>query len=263
MSQIEDVRFHQNLSQRAGEPEVAARRCFDAVCRQPFADLVVAFALKELPVDSLHHFRLFRVDHKVSVFVLVVAEEPVRANLHLSLLVAVLDAKPDVLGKALAFLLYSAQPDGKVTDLIRTKDPTRLVEEASGWFDQGGGDLYSIHNYFRKLRIRPKPHRCIALTEFGGYSWHIPGRSMSGQEYGYRKYHSREDLTRGMEALWDRDLFRTIPKGLSASVYTQVSDIEDETNGLMTYDREEIKVDQERLRQINKKLRDIFEASAG
>ena len=150
---------------------------------------------------------------------------------------------------------------GKVTDLIRQADPSRLVEETSGWFDQGGGDLYSIHNYFRKLRISPDPRRCVALTEFGGYSWHIPGRSFTEKEYGYRKYHSKEELTLAMESLWTRDLFRNIPEGLSASVYTQVSDIEDETNGLMTYDREEVKVDEERLRQINKKLGQIFEAS--
>ncbi|MBQ4177967.1 MAG: glycoside hydrolase family 2, partial [Lachnospiraceae bacterium] len=147
---------------------------------------------------------------------------------------------------------------GKVTDLIRRADPSRLVEETSGWFDQGGGDLNSIHNYFRKLRVSPDPHRCVALTEFGGYSWHIPDRSFNEKEYGYRKYHSKEELTHGIETLWARDLFENIPKGLSASVYTQLSDIEDETNGLMTYDREEIKVDEERIRQANKKLGRVF-----
>ena len=150
---------------------------------------------------------------------------------------------------------------GKVTDMIRRADPSRLVEETSGWFDQGGGDLNSIHNYFRKLKISPDPHRCAALTEFGGYSWHIAGRSFNEKEYGYRKYHSKEDLTHGMETLWTRDLFGNIPVGLSASVYTQLSDIEDETNGLMTYDREEIKVDEERIRQANKKLGRVFASS--
>ena len=147
---------------------------------------------------------------------------------------------------------------GKATDLIRRADPSRLVEETSGWFDQGGGDLNSIHNYFRKLRVSPDPHRCVALTEFGGYSWHIPDRSFNEKEYGYRKYHSKEELTHGIETLWARDLFENIPKGLSASVYTQLSDIEDETNGLLTYDREEIKVDEERIREANKKLGRVF-----
>ena len=147
---------------------------------------------------------------------------------------------------------------GKVTDLIRRADPSRLVEETSGWFDQGGGDLNSIHNYFRKLRVSPDPHRCVALTEFGGYSWHILDRGFNEKEYGYRKYHSKEELTHGIETLWTRDLLGNIPGGLSASVYTQLSDIEDETNGLMTYDREEIKVDEERIRQANKKLGRVF-----
>lgn len=150
----------------------------------------------------------------------------------------------------------------KVTKLIRHLDPSRLIDEASGWFDQGGGDLYSIHNYFRKLRVSPDRTRCAALTEFGGYSYHIPGRSFTEEEYGYGKYHSKDELTDAIGKLWRRDLFSNIPKGLSASVYTQVSDIEDETNGLMTYDREEVKVDAERIKQLNEKLGLIFDASS-
>ena len=149
----------------------------------------------------------------------------------------------------------------KVTKLIRRLDPSRLIDEASGWFDQGGGDLYSIHNYFRKLRISPCRTRCAALTEFGGYSYHIPGRSFTEEEYGYGKYHSKDELTGAIEKLWRRDLLSNIPRGLSASVYTQVSDIEDETNGLLTYDREEVKVDAERIRKVNEELGKIFEAS--
>ena len=148
---------------------------------------------------------------------------------------------------------------GKVTALIRRLDPSRLVDEASGWFDQGGGDLYSIHNYFRRLKVRPERNRCVALTEFGGYSWHMPDHSWGRDEYGYRKYHSREELTGAIEGLWKRDLLPNIRKGLSASVYTQVSDIEDETNGLLTYDREEVKVDAGRIAQLNRQVRDAFE----
>ena len=142
----------------------------------------------------------------------------------------------------------------KVTGLIRRLDPSRLIDEASGWFDRGGGDLYSIHNYFRKLRVSPDEKRCIALTEFGGCSWHMPGRSYTEEEYGYGKCHSKEELTDAIEKLWRRDLFRSIPNGLCASVYTQVSDIEDETNGLLTYDREEIKADADRILRLNREL---------
>ena len=102
----------------------------------------------------------------------------------------------------------------------------------------------------------------ILQPEFGGCSYHIPGRSYNEEEYGYGKCHSREELTDAIEKLWHRDLFRSIPRGLSASVYTQVSDIEDETNGLMTYDREEIKVDPERIRRLNEKLYSLNEKHA-
>ena len=147
---------------------------------------------------------------------------------------------------------------GKVTALIRRLDPSRPVDEASGWFDQRGGDILSIHNYFRKLKVRPDRERCIALTEFGGYSWHMPDRSWGSEEYGYKKFSSREGLTEGIEKLWRRDLLPNIERGLSASVYTQVSDVEDETNGLLTYDREEIKVDAGRIVQINRQLQEEF-----
>ena len=147
----------------------------------------------------------------------------------------------------------------KVTELIRKLDPLRLVDEASGWFDQGGGDLYSIHNYFRKLKVRPDRNRCVALTEFGGYSWHMPEHSWCDDEYGYKKYHSREELTAGIEKLWKRDLLSNVEHGLSASVYTQVSDVEDETNGFLTYDREQVKVDAARIAQVNRQLYAAFE----
>ena len=151
----------------------------------------------------------------------------------------------------------------KAAALIKKLDPSRLVDEASGWFDQGGGDVCSIHNYFRTLKVRPEQNRCIALTEFGGYSWHMPDHSWCGQEYGYKKYHSREELTGGIEKLWKRDLISNVGKGLSASVYTQVSDVEDETNGFLTYDREKLKVDASGMAQMNRQLYEAFEKETG
>lgn len=142
--------------------------------------------------------------------------------------------------------------------LIRRLDPNRLIDEASGWFDQGGGDMYSIHNYFRKLRVRPKKNRVVALTEYGGYFYQEPEHSFCDKVYGYRKYASSAELTEGISKLWEKELIPNIPKGLSASVYTQVSDIEEELNGLMTYDREIMKVDPARMRRENKMLFEAF-----
>ncbi len=144
---------------------------------------------------------------------------------------------------------------GYVSELVGKLDPSRLVDEASGWFDRKGGDIFSIHNYFVRLKVRPKKDRVVALTECGGYSWPMPEHSEGEQVYGYRKYHSREELMRGLNRLWNRDLLPNVEKGLSASVFTQVSDVETEVNGLMTYDREEIKVDTEKMRALNEALK--------
>ena len=95
----------QDFLKRTGQPVIVARRCPDAVCGKLLPDLVVAFPAEVLAVDALHHLCLFRVDDQVPVLVFIVAEEPVGAHLHLALLVTVLEPQPDVLGKALAFLL--------------------------------------------------------------------------------------------------------------------------------------------------------------
>ena len=147
----------------------------------------------------------------------------------------------------------------KVTSLIRRMDPSRLVDAASGWFDQGSGDIFSIHNYFRKLKVKADRNRCVALTEYGGYSWDMPGHGWYEKGYGYRRYNSCEELTKALEKLWRRELIPNIKRGLSASVYTQLSDIEEETNGLLTYDRDEVKVDAGRMAEINRELYEAFE----
>jgi len=150
----------------------------------------------------------------------------------------------------------------RITEMIRQQDPSRLLDAASGWHDRGGGDFSSIHNYFVPLIIKPHRYRCVAVSEFGGFSWHIQGHSYTESEFGYRKYSSLEELTSAFENLWKRDVLSNIEKGLSASVYTELSDVEDETNGLLTYDREIVKVDAERIVKINRELLDVFENAA-
>ena len=84
----------------------------------------------------------------------------------------------------------------EVTRLAREMDPSRLIDQASGWFDQGGGDFRSIHNYFFKLRFW-REERVQALTEFGGFCWRCREHSMSGKVYGYRIYGSKKELSAG------------------------------------------------------------------
>ncbi len=140
-----------------------------------------------------------------------------------------------------------------ITKELREMDNTRLVDQASGWFDQGGGDVYSIHNYFYKLHIRKK-QRVVALTEYGGIAWPMPGHLTHEKTYGYGTADSRETLTARYCDLQMGTILPQIEKGLSALVYTQLTDVEEEVNGIRTYDRQEIKPDAGAIRKTNAAL---------
>ena len=130
----------------------------------------------------------------------------------------------------------------QMTDIVRQEDPSRLIDQASGWFDQGGGDMCSVHNYFTRLGVRKETRRANVLSEFGGKALVIPEHSFSGDLYGYGMMQSREELNEAYRKL-DEEMTALIPQGLCASVYTQWTDIEDEVNGIYTYDREVRKID--------------------
>ena len=136
---------------------------------------------------------------------------------------------------------------------IRALDDTRLVDEASGWYDQGGGDVYSLHNYFYPLRVRPQT-RAVALSEYGGIAWPMPGHEPPRKTYGYGTAKSREELTARYKKLQLGAVLPQLQKGLSALVYTQLTDVEDEVNGLFTYDRTAIKPDANAVRSVNAAL---------
>lgn len=129
------------------------------------------------------------------------------------------------------------------TELVRSLDDTRPIDQASGWYDQKGGEIYSVHNYFRKQKVeRDKHGRAFVISEYGGYAWCVPGHSFSEEVFGYRNYTDQESLDADYRKLLDTEVFPLVEKGLSAAVYTQVSDIEEEVNGLLTYDRKVVKV---------------------
>ena len=122
----------------------------------------------------------------------------------------------------------------RLTDLIWKEDLTRPVDHASGWFDQGGGDVRSVHNYFRPLSVE-KDSRAFVISEYGGTNCQIAEHSMSGEVYGYHNVTAEEFPQAFAETM---DKIRSLEAdGLCGAVYTQVSDIEEETNGLLTYDR--------------------------
>ena len=143
-------------------------------------------------------------------------------------------------------------------------DPTRVVDHASGWHDQGAGDVWSLHVYQRRFRPpkrTPGESRVLALTEYGGYDLTIPNHTWGPEHMGYKHFETREGLAAAFERLHDDELVPAMVDGLSATVYTQLSDVEDEVNGLLTYDREVLKIDEDVVRGAVERLRAAFTAS--
>lgn len=147
-----------------------------------------------------------------------------------------------------------------MTDLLRREDSTRLIDQASGWFDQGGGDFRSIHNYFFILRVKPE-RRISVLSEYGGYAMRVENHRKYDKKYGYKFFETEEDLESGYVRLFERRILPAMKKGLSGLVYTQLSDVEEEINGIYTYDREICKISPRTIRKINKTLHETFLAT--
>ena len=140
---------------------------------------------------------------------------------------------------------------------LKKLDDTRFVDTASGWFKGVESDVDSEHIYFRKVKLKAgkKP---LVLSEFGGYSYRVEGHIFNpDNEYGYGKYKTREDFVKAFCDLYENEILPLVKKGLCASVYTQASDVEDETNGLFTYDRRVLKVKPEEFAPISQKLKEI------
>ncbi len=145
----------------------------------------------------------------------------------------------------------------EIAQWVKQYDPTRLVDHAAGWFDQGAGDFLSKHIYFKKL-FRPRlDRRAFVISEFGGYSLTIPGHAWDeSKKFGYRHFESREALTAAYLKLLEEELRPLIPQGLAAAVYTQTTDVEIEVNGYLTYDRAVEKMDFEAVRAAHERLID-------
>ncbi len=147
----------------------------------------------------------------------------------------------------------------KTAAFVKSIDPSRLVDHASGWYDQGGPDLISRHRYILKLKApRPDGRRPFVLSEFGGYSQIIPDHvwNPSGS-FGYRMYNTPEAITAAYAKLINEQVLPLVKAGLCATVYTQLSDVELEVNGLLTYDRERTKIDARTVRELNTALKAI------
>ncbi|MDI9565229.1 MAG: glycoside hydrolase family 2 TIM barrel-domain containing protein [Chloroflexota bacterium] len=143
-----------------------------------------------------------------------------------------------------------------IAEWTKTVDPSRLVDHASGWFDQGAGDFKSEHIYFKPLPDpRPDPLRAWVLSEFGGYSLNLPEHAWNPRkDFGYKKFGDSRALTQGYVELLERQLIPWINAGLSAAVYTQTTDVETEVNGFLTYDRKMLKMDLQTIAAAHHRL---------
>ncbi|MFH1941840.1 MAG: PA14 domain-containing protein [bacterium] len=131
----------------------------------------------------------------------------------------------------------------RITEWIRELDASRLVNHASGWTDMGVSDVVDIHSYPDPKSPEPEPERAAVLGEFGGLGFNIAGHAWNTEGWGYDLLQDPESLAKRYENLYQQLLPFIDKPGLSAAVYTQITDIESENNGLMTYDREICKID--------------------
>jgi hypothetical protein len=140
----------------------------------------------------------------------------------------------------------------RIVDLIKKLDPTRLVDNTSGWSDRGVGGVNDLHQYPGPGSPQPEPNRAAVLGEFGGLGLPVSGHTWQSQKnWGYRSYADAEALTTAYVGLLAK-LFPLIEeKGLSAAVYTQTTDVEVEVNGLMTYDRARVKMNAGKVAEAN------------
>lgn len=137
---------------------------------------------------------------------------------------------------------------------IKSFDKTRLVDSASGWHPQNETDIISKHIYFTPIRVKvgDKPW---CLTEFGGLGIKVKGHTFNERIFGYKIYKSKQGITSAYKRLFEKTIIPQIKKGLCATVYTQVTDVEDELNGLFTYDRRVQKIDTEVFKVINERMK--------
>lgn len=149
--------------------------------------------------------------------------------------------------------------DKNIYDYFKNIDPTRVYDTASGWFYEEKSDFKSEHVYFKPIKLKEDGKKVLYLSEFGGYSYKIKEHSFNlKRTYGYKNFYSKEEFEKGLVSLYENEVLKGVSKGLSACVLTQVSDVEDETNGLLTYDRKVLKIRKDLLKPVFLKIEEEF-----
>ena len=182
-------------------------------------------------------------------------------RLHMEAAVRRLYSHPSVVYWTIYNEGWGQQYTTEAYEILKALDPTRIIDTASGWFRIGKTDVDSRHVYFGPFRMpgclpgfrnAAATGKPVVLSEFGGYVWKCLDHSFNLEKtYGYKIFESREAWEAGVKALFAEQIVPAVPKGLCAAVYTQLSDVEDETNGLVTYDRRVVKA-AEALTRIEK-----------
>ena len=143
---------------------------------------------------------------------------------------------------------------------LQKRDPSRIWDTASGWFRCHNTDVQSEHVYFKPVKLTASADKPLVLSEFGGYSCKIAGHAFNLKKtYGYRHFETTEAFAAALEALYREQIIPAIEGGLCATVLTQVSDVEDEVNGLFTYDRQLCKVEDAAMQKLAGDLSAAFD----
>lgn len=143
---------------------------------------------------------------------------------------------------------------------LKALDSSRIYDATSGWFVSKESDVESLHVYFKPVKIKKKHNRSVVLSEFGGYSYKIAEHSFNlNNTYGYKLFNDGKAFEDALLSLYEKEIIPAIENGLCASCLTQISDVEDETNGLLTYDRQVLKISEIKMRELSCKLYNTFE----
>ncbi|MHA1668038.1 MAG: glycoside hydrolase family 2 protein [Candidatus Heimdallarchaeaceae archaeon] len=142
----------------------------------------------------------------------------------------------------------------RVTEYIRILDRSRLIDSASGWVDKKVGDIKDVHKYPGPMLPELEEERVAVLGEFGGLGYKESNHMWNvKKKWAYKIFSTKEELFKNYVQLMEKTK-KLIPKGLGAAIYTQITDVEQEINGLLTYDRAVLKFDKEKVRKINESL---------
>ncbi len=142
----------------------------------------------------------------------------------------------------------------KMYEAAKAADPTRIYDSTSGWFYRKKSDVDSRHVYFKPVKLGKVTDRPIVISEFGGFSHRVEGHLYGENEYGYSSFATMEEYEESIRKLYGEEIKPLISGGICALVYTQISDVEDETNGLITYDRRVLKLNAESTKALMQEL---------